>query len=233
MLALLGEQNKETGRGGNNKIEYVLTIDAAKEISMMSQSERGKQARLYFIECEKKLKEKDTPSYQIDDRIKRAECWIGEEKERQRLAIENKEQKIVIDHKQHVIEKQSETIKKQKEKIKSDAEKVDFYDAVVHSKRAISMEKAAKILNFKDIGRNNLFKFLRLEKVLTIENLPRQIYIESKYFNVIEKGYVLNGVWNVAHQTVVFQKGLDFIRKLLTEKGYVQNEEPVCDEVNQ
>lgn len=48
-----GEQK---GRGGHNKIEYALTIDAAKEISMVEGNERGKQARRYFIECERQLK---------------------------------------------------------------------------------------------------------------------------------------------------------------------------------
>ena len=43
--------------GGIAKIDdYVITIDMAKEISMIQRTEKGKQARLYFIECEKKLK---------------------------------------------------------------------------------------------------------------------------------------------------------------------------------
>jgi anti-repressor protein len=36
--------------------DYALTIDCAKEISMLQRSEKGKQARLYFIECEKRLR---------------------------------------------------------------------------------------------------------------------------------------------------------------------------------
>lgn len=36
--------------------DYVLTLDCAKEISMLQKSDKGKQARQYFIECEKKLK---------------------------------------------------------------------------------------------------------------------------------------------------------------------------------
>lgn len=48
---------EQTGRGGHNKKEYALTLDTAKEISMVEGNEKGKQARRYFIECEKKLKE--------------------------------------------------------------------------------------------------------------------------------------------------------------------------------
>ena len=36
-------------------IDYLLTIDFAKELSMLSQCEKGKQARQYFIACEKEL----------------------------------------------------------------------------------------------------------------------------------------------------------------------------------
>ena len=43
--------------GGIAKIaDYAISIDMAKELSMIQRTEKGKQARLYFIECEKKLK---------------------------------------------------------------------------------------------------------------------------------------------------------------------------------
>ena len=41
--------------GGRPSIEYALTIDCAKELSMVEGSIKGKQARRYFIECEKAL----------------------------------------------------------------------------------------------------------------------------------------------------------------------------------
>ena len=36
-------------------IEYHITLDMAKELSMVERNEKGKQARKYFIECEKRL----------------------------------------------------------------------------------------------------------------------------------------------------------------------------------
>lgn len=42
-------------------VDYIITLDMAKEISMIQRSELGKQFRQYFIECEKKLKEVTTP----------------------------------------------------------------------------------------------------------------------------------------------------------------------------
>lgn len=37
--------------------QFYLTLDCAKQLAMVANNDKGKQARLYFIECEKKLKE--------------------------------------------------------------------------------------------------------------------------------------------------------------------------------
>ena len=42
--------------GAKKRIEYHLSIDMAKELSMVERNEKGKQARTYFIDCERKAK---------------------------------------------------------------------------------------------------------------------------------------------------------------------------------
>jgi len=48
-------------KGASVRIEYALTLDAAKELAMVEGNDKGKLARQYFIQCEKKLREAVKP----------------------------------------------------------------------------------------------------------------------------------------------------------------------------
>lgn len=72
---------------GNTTKDFEITIDFAKEISMMARNEKGKQARLYFIECEKVAKRKIDQHSGIDFNnpdtvLKLAQNWADEHKKR-------------------------------------------------------------------------------------------------------------------------------------------------------
>jgi phage anti-repressor protein len=47
----------ERGVGATTRIEYALSLECAKELAMVEGNAKGKQARLYFIACEQRLKE--------------------------------------------------------------------------------------------------------------------------------------------------------------------------------
>lgn len=42
--------------GGRRAEDHILTLDMGKEVSMIQRNEKGRQARQYFIECEKQAK---------------------------------------------------------------------------------------------------------------------------------------------------------------------------------
>ena len=59
---LLNDRLDKNVKSDNKRIaktEYALSMDMAKELSMVECNEKGKQARRYFIECEKALKTKN------------------------------------------------------------------------------------------------------------------------------------------------------------------------------
>ena len=75
------------------RIEYALILDTAKEIAMVEGNEKGKQARQYFLECERRAK---NPIEGIT-RLDMARMLLEAETERVRLEQENKE---LLPHKQ-------------------------------------------------------------------------------------------------------------------------------------
>lgn len=177
-----------SGNNANAKT-YIITIDMAKELSMVENNEKGKQARKYFIECERKLKENILPDF-TNPAIAAREWATQYEKriEAENLNIENKP-------------------------------KVEFYEAVTGSSDTVEMKEVAKILNIDGLGRNNLFVFLRNKKVLDRNNQPYQRFVDMGYFRLIESKYYVLGEVKINTKTVVYQKGIDYIKKLI-DKSY-------------
>jgi len=91
--------------------------------------------------------------------------------------------------------------------------KVEFYNEVTGSSDTIDMKEVAKVLNC-GMGRNKIFEMLRDKKILDNHNQPYQKYVDNGYFRVVESKYVTNdGEVKISLKTVVYQKGLDFIRR--------------------
>ena len=51
----LPKSEKPENKGFQEPIDYFISLDMAKELSMVENNAQGKIARRYFIECEKKM----------------------------------------------------------------------------------------------------------------------------------------------------------------------------------
>lgn len=172
--------------------DHLMTIAMAKEISMLQRNEKGKLARQYFIKCE--------------------EAWNSPE---MILARANQIQAKMI-------EDSTKKIQLLETKIEEMQPKADFYDDVADSNNTCDMQTVAKLLNYKDVGRNTLFEILRDSKILQYDNIPYQKYVDRGWFRLIETKYhdKKTSEPRINFKTVVFQKGIEKISNLLKELGY-------------
>ena len=111
-------------------------------------------------------------------------------------------------------------------KIEEQQPKVKFYNDVTGSDTTAEIGTVAKVLNFKSVGRNTLFDILRRQGILQRDNMPFQTYVDRGYFRVVEsKWNAPNGDVKVNYKTVVYQKGIEYISKVLRDLGYEKIEE--------
>ncbi len=119
---------RESG-GGTTKIEYIITTDTAKHISMASRTLKGKEMRNYFIEIEKKFnKNEELPK--LSGRI--AGLTSGNVRLRkivEKLKKENqelKEEQLLLPYKS--LEENIDTLVYQTLKeLKADTRRLDFF----------------------------------------------------------------------------------------------------------
>ena len=173
-------------RNAHNKTDYALTIDAAKEISMLQRSEIGKKIRRYYIEYEKSRNQVVVPSYQIENPAERARAWAVEFEEK--LLLQETNAKLQY--------------------------RSDFVDVCFDTDGVFSMEETCKILKLP-YGRNTMLQKLRELKVFLKSNTPSQKFISNGYFKVVEN-IIENGEFKkLISTTYATQKGIGYIHKLL------------------
>lgn len=76
--------------GGRPSEDHILTMDMAKELSMVQNNERGRQARQYFIECERRAKQPTINGAELT-RMELIQIAMNAETERLQLEAKNKE----------------------------------------------------------------------------------------------------------------------------------------------
>lgn len=169
-----------------SKIEYALSIGMAKELSMLENNERGKQARKYFIACEENKHELS--------RKELAMMVVQSEEEKERLALENEKKQ------------------KQIEKLQP---KADFAEAAFKAEGKVDIGQAAKILGLP-FGRNTLFKKLKEKGILFKRNEPKQKYVDAGYFELTQLPPIHrnNHPDLIVMKVICTQKGLAYINHL-------------------
>lgn len=119
-----------------------------------------------------------------------------------------------------ILQRRIEDANKEIERLKPAAA---FAYQICSSKDAIDIGNCAKVLN-RNIGRNTLFEFLRNKKILNQDNIPYQKYIDLGYFRVIESKFTIpSGETKISLKTLVFQKGVAYINKLLSKEAVDEN----------
>ena len=120
--------------------DYALTLDCAKEISMIQRSKKGKEAREYFIECEKQLR---SGKFALPTTYKEAlQSLLIEVEAKERLQAQN--------------ELQAKELEKQ-------APKVAYYDEVLTSQSTYNANQIAKELGMSAVTLNKKLHELKVQ----------------------------------------------------------------------
>ena len=180
---------------GKHYPEYIMNRDG---FSLLVMGFTGKEAMTWkiryiqaFNEMEAKIRENTLIMPNFNNPAEAARAWAKEYEEKQKALAQVTEMKP----------------------------KAEFYDDVTGSTDTIDIGSVAKVLNIPNMGRNKLFSFLRENKILNKRNEPYQEYVDKGYFRQIETSWEHNGTTHINLKTVVFQKGVDYIRQLVLKKG--------------
>lgn len=175
--------------------DYLLTIDMAKELCMMSKTEKGKEVRKYFIQVEKDWNSPDMIMHRA-------------------LEVSNSRIKLLTAKNQSLANQNKDL----QDKIDRDADDVLFSHAIRYSNHSIKIRELAAILtqNGFQIGQNQLYQLLRLEHYISKHGtLPMGDKIKRGYFRVTHG--VKNGhAWSTTLVTPEGQKHI--INKALRGK---------------
>ena len=172
--------------GGRPATDHAIRLDMAKEIAMIQLSEKGKQARQYFIQIEK--------DYNSPEKIMARALQIAE-KELSNLRLENKVQ-----------EQQIAELKP----------KASYYDLVLQCKDLLSMTEIAKDYGMSAKGMNKLLHDLGVQYKQSGIWFLYSKYQSNGYTQTKTQNYSKpDGSQGVTTHTYWTQKGRLFLYELL------------------
>lgn len=163
---------------GRPRIEYFITLDMAKELSMVERTAKGKQARQYFIDCEKRAQAVPQIPQTLSEAL--------------RLAAD------LADEKAALLEEQQRNAPKV-----AFAEAVGNANDTILIRDLAKVLKQNGI----DMGEKRLFAWLRANGYLTLQNMPMQRAMDMGLFWVSESVIALPDGDRVRLTTRVTGKG--------------------------
>ena len=163
---------------GRPRIEYFITLDMAKELSMVERTAKGKQARQYFIDCEKRAQAVPQIPQTLSEAL--------------RLAADLADEKAAL-----LAEQQRNAPKV------AFAEAVATANDTILIRDLAKVLKQNGI----DIGEKRLFAWLRANGYLTLQNMPMQRAMDMGLFWVSESVIALPDGDRVRLTTRVTGKG--------------------------
>lgn len=180
-----------------HKIDYVITLDMAKELSMIENNEKGRQARKYFIECEKKLKEVAPRIPQTFAEALRA--YADEVEKNEALKLENSQQKQIIGELQP---------------------KASYYDLILSSHDCMTVTQIAKDYGLTAQYLNSKLKDLGVQFKQSGQWLLKEKHSKFGYTKSETVPYQKqDGTMGTALHTKWTQKGRLFLYELLKKNN--------------
>ena len=182
--------------GGRPTVEYALSIEMAKELSMVENNEKGRIARKYFIACEEKLKQGVLVMPNFSNPAEAARAWADQYEKNLALEAHNKELK---EENQHL------------------APKGEYFDDLVARNLLTNFSKVAYQLNIK---RKTFIDWLIRDKFIYRDQKNRLVpyakYAHT-YFHVNDtKGKYSKWAGN---QTLITPEGKEAFRLLYERRG--------------
>lgn len=173
--------------------DYAITFDCAKEISMIQRSKKGKEAREYFIECEKQLR---SGKFALPTTYKEAlQSLLIEVEAKERLQAQN--------------ELQAKELEKQ-------APKVAYYDEVLTSQSTYNANQIAKELGMSAVTLNKKLHKLKVQYKQGGQWLLYHPHQNKGYTKTVTYTYTdSKGDTCTNSSTVWTEKGRAFIHSIL------------------